>query len=74
MMIETQNCDFLADIMLELSARFQLENQCAPARLGLAQNLHSSGSLKLENSSSNSSLEIRSNFYRIDITSILEMR
>ena len=42
--------------------------------LGSARNLHSSGSLELENSSSNSSLEIRTNFYRIDITSILEMR
>ena len=31
----------------------------APARLGLAQNLHSSGSLEPENSSSNSSLEPR---------------
>ena len=35
---------------------FQLESWSAPARLGSARNLHSSGSLEPENSSSNSSL------------------
>ena len=43
-------------ILSVLSARFQLENQSAPAWLGSARNLHSSGSLEPENSSSNSSL------------------
>ena len=37
--------------------KFQLENLSAPARLSSARNLHSSGSLQLENSSSNSSLD-----------------
>ena len=37
MMIEAQNYDFLTYILSELSARFQLENQSAPARLGSAQ-------------------------------------
>ena len=39
-----------------ISAWCQLENWSAPAQLGSARNLHSSGSLELENSSSNSSL------------------
>ena len=43
-------------ILSVLSARFQLENWSAPARLGSAWNLHSSAQLELENSSSNSSL------------------
>ena len=43
-------------VMWVLSARFQLKNWSAPAWLSSAQNLHSSGSLELENSSSNSSL------------------
>ena len=43
-------------ILSVLSARFQLENWSVPARLGSAPNLHSSGSLEPENSSSNSSL------------------
>ena len=50
-------CDFLTYILSEMSARFQLENKSAPARLDSAPNLHSSGSLEPENSSSNSSLE-----------------
>ena len=43
-------------ILYILSARFQLENWSAPAWLDSARNLHSSGSLEPENSSSNSSL------------------
>ena len=42
--------------LLLLSARFQLENWSAPARLGSTRNLHSSGLLEPENSSLNSSL------------------
>ena len=40
----------------KVSARFQLENWSPPARLGSARNIHSSGSLEPENSSSNPSL------------------
>ena len=43
-------------IMYILSARFQLENWSAPARLGSAWNLYSSARLELGNSSSGSSL------------------
>ena len=42
-------------ILSVLSARFQLENWSAPARLDSARNLHSSGLLEPENYSSNSS-------------------
>ena len=48
-----------------LSARFQLENQSAPARLGSARNLHSSAWLELENSSSGSSLIVYPGSYII---------
>ena len=37
---------FLTYILSVLSARFQLENWSAPARLGLARNFHSSSSLE----------------------------
>ena len=47
-------------ILLVLLARFQLENWSAPARLDLAWNFHSSGLLEPENSSSNSSLVVKS--------------
>ena len=49
-------------------ARFQLENQSAPARLGSARNLHSSGSLEPEKSSSNPSLRV---FYHLSSVSFL---
>ena len=57
-MILVENWEFYCSFKLGLkknSARFQLENWSAPARLGSARNLHSSGSLEPENSSSNSS-------------------
>ena len=49
-------------VLRKISARFQLENWSAPARLGSARNLHSSGSLEPENSSSNSSLLFNTSF------------
>ena len=55
--VGTKICYFLTYILSVLSARFQLENWSAPARLGSARNLHSSAWLELENSSSNSSLD-----------------
>ena len=54
--VGTKICFLLTYILSELSARFQLENQSAPARLGSARNLPSSSSLEPENSSSKSSL------------------
>ena len=46
-------------VLKKISARFRLQNWSAPARLGSAQNLHSSGSLEPKNSSSNSSLQYK---------------
>ena len=43
-------------VLKKFSARFQLENWSVPARLGSARNIHSSGLLEPENSSSNPSL------------------
>ena len=61
-MIEAQNWNLIVvpnyDLKF-LSARFQLENWSAPARLDSARKFQSSGSLEPENSSSNSSLLTR---------------
>ena len=45
-------------VLKKISARFQLENWTAPARLDSARNFHSSGSLEPEKTSSNSSLTV----------------
>ena len=55
--IKLRICYFLTCILSVLSARFQLENWSGQAQLGSARKLHSSGSLELENSNSNSSLQ-----------------